>query len=344
MKKLKTIQIGILFLGILLVLSLAAGLWISDRISNSVLGEYFFASKEEALFHLMVIVDEQNLAYGDDFVKGLEAAGVEGKVAVEFLRLSSSDYSERLIDALDKAMYAKVDGVIVHAFSDEALAVKINELAEKEIPVITLNEDLAKSQRISYVGINRYNIGQAAGLELAKAMNGSGKIAVIEQKNYASETAGAEDMLLLGIMDVIKAYPDLSLEFIRYTEQGVLSAETVATKIFRENEEINGIFCTELQNTLGVVQVLIDNNLVSKVALVGVGEDEEILSYINKGQIIDASIVLDYEDIGRKAVEAFLEYKQFYFVPSYTNTELQVVNEENILSFIEEVGEENGED
>lgn len=344
MKKLKAVQIGILFLGILLVLSLAAGLLISDRISNSVLGEYFYETKEEALFHLMVIVDEQNLAYGEDFVRGLEEASQEGKVAIEFLRLSSSDYSGHLIDALDKAMYAKVDGVIMHAFFDEALAQKVNELAEKEIPVITMNEDLARSQRISYVGINRYHIGQAAGIELAKAMNGVGKIAVIEQKNYATDNEGREDMLLLGIMDVIKAYPELSLEFIRYTEQGVLSAETVATKIFRENEEINGIFCTELQNTLGVVQVLIDNNLVNQVSLVGVGEDEEILSYINKGKIIDASIVLDYEDIGRKAIETFLEFKQFYFVPSYTNTELQVVNEGNIESYLDKVGDENGED
>jgi len=332
----------IIVLAIVLSLSISAGLYISNALSKAAKDEYFWDSKASADYHILIILDASNQFYSTSFEKGIEESSELYNIAVETIRIDGSNYKEDVFDALDMAMYAEVDGVILHAFKSELLSNKINQLFEKGIPVITLNEDLPSSNRISYVGINHYNVGQVAGEGLSKLMNETGKVAIIEQGSY-SDSENSEDMIVLGLKDSLKAYPELSLELIQYTEEGVLSAETVATNLFRTNPEINGIFCTDAQNTLGIVQVLIDNNLVNDIVLMGYGDDDEILSYIEKGNIIEASIVTDYEDIGREALKAFYEYINTSFVSNYLNTDLNLIDEENITNYIEEKSDSYGQ-
>lgn len=328
---------------IVLMVALSAGFYISYQLSESSKKEYFWSSKEAAKHHILVLLDDSTQAYGDAFVRGIEEAGESYQIAAEVIKIEGNNYKNDVLQRLDMAMYMEVDGVILHAFDDEDLASKINALSDANIPVITLNEDLPETKRISYVGVNRYTIGQAAGMALAKEMEDEGKIAVIEQRSFSSAEFSSEDMMILGLTDVLKEYPNLKLGVVRYTEEGVLSAETVASRIIKEYPDVNGIFCTDGQNTLGAVQVLLDNNLVNDNVLVGYSDDDEILSYIQKGNIIEASIATNYADVGREAINAFNEYFEVGFVSSYVNTPLQVIDMNTVDDYIREKSEQNGE-
>ncbi len=328
---------------IVLLVALSAGFYISHQLSESAKKEYFWSSKEPARYHILVLLDDSTQAYGDAFVRGIEEAGESYQIAAEMIKIDGSNYKNDLMERLDMAMYMEVDGVILHAFDDEELAMKINTMSDAGIPVITLNEDLPETKRISYVGVNRYTIGQAAGMSLAKQMGGAGRIAVIEQQSFSSSEFSSEDMMILGLTDVLKEYPKLKLSVVRYTEEGVLSAETVASGIVKDYPGITGIFCTDGQNTLGAVQVLLDNNLVNDKVLIGYSDDDEILSYIQKGNIIEASIATNYEDVGREAINAFDEYFEVGFVSSYVNTPLQVIDMDTVDAYIGEKSEQNGE-
>ncbi|QUI22330.1 substrate-binding domain-containing protein [Vallitalea pronyensis] len=329
----------ILILVVILMGSLIAGIAISNEITKSSKGDYLWDSKERAKEHIMVIIDDANQTYDEAFEKGLLETAATYRIAVEINKIDRTNYDDDVIAALDKAKYAKVNGIIVHAFNDEKMASKIQEISDLGIPVITLDEDVPKSSRICYVGVNRYDIGQLAGESFARLLHDGGKIAVIDQKSYSKDRTINEEMMLLGLREVLKSQPNLSLEKIEYTEQGVLSAETAATKILLGRNDINGIFCTDGENTLGVVQVLIDNNLVNDVVLVGYGNDAEIMAYIEKGNIIEASIVTDHEDIGRQAIEAFIEYRTNQFVSSYINTDIRLIDETNVLDYISEMSD-----
>ncbi|WP_066501673.1 sugar ABC transporter substrate-binding protein [Abyssisolibacter fermentans] len=341
MDKKRLIYGFLLVLIVVLMGSLIAGVVISNEIARSSKDEYLWASKEKAKAHIMVIIDDSNQAYDEAFNKGILDTAAEFNIAVEINKIDRSNYYEDVIVALDKAKYLKVNGIIVHAIDDEGIIEKIKEISDIGIPVITIEEDVPKSPRICYVGVNRYDIGQLAGESFARLLNGKGKIAVIDQRSYGKDRTFQEEMMMLGLKEVLKSYPNLTLEIIKYTEQGVLSAETVATEILLNNNQVNGILCTSGENTLGVVQVLIDNNLVNDVVLVGYGNDTEIMEYIKKGNVIEASIVTDYEDIGREAIKAFVEYRTNKFVSSYINTDIRVVDETNILDYISEMSDSN---
>lgn len=331
----------LLILTVVLIGSLIAGISISREIAKSSKEEHMWSGKEKAKGHIMVIVDQSNQTYDEAFEKGLRNTAAAYNIAIEINRVERTNYYEDVLVALDKARYVGVDGIIVHAFDDDRLSKKIQEISDLGIPIITIDEDIPGSSRICYVGVNRYDIGRLAGESFARLLKDGGKIAVIDQKRYGKDKTIKEEMMLLGLKDVLKSHQNLTLEVVEYTEQGVLSAETVATKILLDQREINGIFCTAGENTLGVVQVLIDNNLVNNVVLVGYGNDTEIMEYIRKGNIVEASIVTDHEDIGREAIEAYMEYKTHAFVSSFINTDIQVIDETNIQDYLSEMSENN---
>ncbi len=102
------------------------------------------------------------------------------------------------------AMYNKVDGLIIHAYYDDEVIAMIDELSLAGIPVITMNEDLPSSQRITYVGVNRYTIGEIAAQEMIKSLGTSGKIAVIEPRSYEEYADINDSLLVLGFNDILK--------------------------------------------------------------------------------------------------------------------------------------------
>ena len=321
--------------------ALFAGFYISYQLTKSSADEYFWTSKENADYHVMILIDGSNQTYSEEFIRGVEEESETYRVATEIISIEGANYRDQLIENMQLAMYNKVDGLIIHAYYDDEVIAMIDELSLAGIPVITMNEDLPSSQRITYVGVNRYTIGEIAAQEMIKSLGTSGKIAVIEPRSYEEYADINDSLLVLGFNDILKKYPNISLEHVLYTEEGVLSAEIIATNLMKENPDINGVFCTNTSNTLGVIQVLVDNNLVSQVSLIGYGDEVEILDSIKKGNIIEASIVTDYNDIGKKAIAAFYEYKTSAFVSNYFNTSIQVIDQSNVDTILLEKSEEN---
>ena len=58
-----------------------------------------------------------------------------------------------------------IDGLVISPFNDTAVANKIDQLQNRQIPVITTNTDIRNSSRLAFVGSDFYRCGQtAAGL------------------------------------------------------------------------------------------------------------------------------------------------------------------------------------
>lgn len=343
MKKNRFFYILTFISGTILVISLILGFYISNEINKTSESLNLKNNNENYDYHIMMLLDKSYQVYSEEFETGVIEASKKYSIATEIIKIGGKNYLEEILDRLDMAMYAKVDGIVLHAYNDERIMEKIEQANDMGIPVVTLNEDLPQSPRITYVGVSKYNIGLEVGKTIANATDGHGKIAVIQRRSFAdsieSEAITKMDLLILGIEDVFENYKDLNLEKVSYTEEGVLSAETVATEILDENPDINGIYCTDGQSTLGIVQVLIDKNLVKNIMLIGFGDDEEILNYIEKGKIIEATIITDSKYIGSNAVRAIYEYKTTELVKSHINTPLQIVDENNVKAYRKEKGE-----
>lgn len=319
-----------------LVILLIAGMTISLRIAKAT-SPLKSQPGEEDIDHVMVILDTASHKYDGDFIKALKEEGKQQGIATEIIGVDIANYENKVLELLDMARYTQVDGVILHAIGSREIEEAIRTVSGYKIPVITLNSDLKNSGRVSYVGMNRYKMGQEIGELMAEAMGQEGEIAIIEQRDFADLDG---EIMLIGMQEVLKQYPKMSIEIVTYTKEGVLSAEHVTTELFNEHPNISGVFSTNSQNTLGVVQALLDLNKVSDVLLMGVGNQEEILDYIDKG-IIHSTVYTDYRDMGIKTIKAYVDLKKDSFVSNYINTEIGIINKSNIRDYRKDMKKAN---
>lgn len=335
MKTSKLLIVLIVISGLVLIGSLGTGLYISNDIKTRT--EMMSQINNDNInYHIMMILNASDETYSNSFYSGVEAAAAANKIAVEKILIDETDYIEEVLDRLDMAMYAKVDGIIVHAYNVPQVIDKIDQASDMGIPVITLNENLHQSKQISFSGNNRYGIGLTVGKTIADMTLGRGQIAVVDKIDYSSTQLNAIDMLKLGLSDVFEAYDDLQLVLKRQTEQGVLSAETIATEIIEDYPEIDGIYCTDSQSTLGIVQVLIDRNRVHDFIVIGYGDDDEILDYIQTG-VIQATIITDTEAVGVASIQAFNDYMTSGIVKREFLPSVIVVDKNNIEAYRKEM-------
>ena len=68
--------------------------------------------------------------------------------------------------------------LILNPINDERIAGKINELSEKNIPVITVNTDIEGSRRLCYVGCDYLKSGRTACGILGIATDGKGRVGI----------------------------------------------------------------------------------------------------------------------------------------------------------------------
>lgn len=338
MKTSRIIYIVIVLLSLVLLGALSFGLYTSNdiKIKTEQMNQI---NDKNAKYHVMVIINGSDEIYSEDFFKGIDDASKANNVVVETIEIEEKNYLEEVIDRLDMAIYSKVDGIILHAYDDPLIIDRINQASDIGIPVITLNENLHNSKRISYSGNNRYSIGINVGKTIADITSGRGKIAVIDQINY-KDISSVTDLLNLGIKDVVNDYDALDLVLTRQIKQGVLSAETIATEIIEDYPQIDAIFCTDSQSTLGIVQVLIDRNRVNDFTIIGYGSDSEVLDYIKRATVIDATIISDEYSIGLASIDAFYNYVENGIVNTEYLPPIMVINPENIDAYLKELEDE----
>ncbi len=334
MKKPKILIILSIISGLMLIVSLGIGLYTSNEIKNRTESMNQINNKNID-YHIMMILNEDDETYSESFYTGIRTAASANKISVETILIGEDQYLKEVVDRMDMAMYAKVDGIILHAYSNQEIIDKINQASEMDIPVITLNENLPDSKRISFAGNNRYSIGLNVGKTIASITSGRGHIAIIDRLDY-SFNKDDEGLLILGLNEVFNKYEDLALSLRRETVQGVLSAETIATEILDEYPNIDGIYCADSKSTLGIVQVLIDRNRVNDFTVIGFGDDDEILQYI-KGGVIKGTIVTDNESVGVASIVAFHDYVTTGISKSDFFPSIMMIDKSNVDAYIREL-------
>ena len=70
----------------------------------------------------------------------------------------------------------KPAGILVSAADPELMKDAIDSAADAGIPVITIDSDSPKSNRLTFIGTNNYQAGQMSGELLAKELNGKGSV------------------------------------------------------------------------------------------------------------------------------------------------------------------------
>ncbi len=277
---------------------------------------------------------------------GAREEGINENAYVEFF---AGDLGTRysMEERMEIAIAADVDGIIVEGEDNDSLRNEIIKAGENGIPVVVINQDVPESNRISFVGIGRYDLGQTYGrqtCELAEKMlrerdeetNGGSRGEKLQIRVLISQEADSngQNLLMSGIREEIAANTALEdkIELDTYTidDSGAFTAEESIRDIFMGQDEVPDILVclTEIYTTCAY-QAVIDYNRVGITNIIGYYDSETIRAGVDK-EVIYCTISMDTEQMGRYCVYALSEFLDVEHVSEYFTVDTYVVNKENV--------------
>ncbi|MEJ5251381.1 MAG: sugar-binding protein [Chthonomonadetes bacterium] len=130
----------------------------------------------------------------------------------------------------------KVDGIAVSCVNAEIMRRVIDKAVEQGIPVVTWDSDSPNSKRQAFFGMDDYEAGKIIGEELAKLINGKGKVAIL------SGVQGAQNLTtrIRGVQDALKDYPDIRIVTTVYCNDDATRAESLINSVMQQHPDLAG--------------------------------------------------------------------------------------------------------
>lgn len=283
--------------------------------------------------HYALIVDDTYGAYWDEVYKcAQEEANANDAYVEKLVWTPESKYT--MCDLMDKTMACNVDGIILVANTEEGLAEKINQATERNIPVVTLMEDVPQSQRISYIGINPVSLGTAYAKTLIDMVpDDEEKYSItvlltddrVDENQYQIFTQINTD-----IFNNDKTKRRVSCVANRVATEGFFLEDEDIQKMFRDNQEVpDFVVCFSTATTEIVYQAVVDYNLVGKVQVVGYALSDMTQTALENG-VVSTTLVMDTQQMGKESIDVLMEYKATGYTNAYYGIDLEFKTKEGL--------------
>lgn len=166
-----------------------------------------------------------------------KAAELEGYNCTVLIRQTDYSLEEQLL-AIDELVEEGVDGLALTPYNDNTIRRKINDLYDRNIPVVTLNTDIENSKRIAYVGSNYYRSGQTAAGLLRLMTSGQVYIGIISgSRNVLCHTER-----ISGFQSIINQYDNIHISATITNQDDDFESYEMTARLLKEHPEINALY------------------------------------------------------------------------------------------------------
>ncbi|MDC7220825.1 MAG: substrate-binding domain-containing protein [Spirochaetales bacterium] len=229
--------------------------------------------------------------------------------------------------SLQMAPYCGADGVALYPTTDELISGECLEcLAGSDIPILFLEHNVTHSSAY-FVGTNSFEVGKRIG-ELVRSRDTRAVSCALIFSEKSPGLLADRDLVEMGFRQIMGEKLPEKLIF-RVTDRNPLDAEGLVYRLLQEKPDLDTMVFTDSNDTLAAVQVLVDQNLVGKVEVIGFGEDRAIVDYIGKG-VIRGTVVRDPYRIGYQAVEVLRGISDRGNASAYVDVGTRLISQVNV--------------
>ncbi|MGN0159037.1 MAG: LacI family DNA-binding transcriptional regulator [Brotaphodocola sp.] len=155
------------------------------------------------------------------------------------LRESMFVDAEEQIRAIEELEKEGIQGLAIMAVDCDSIRKKINQLTEKNIPVVTFNSDIVGTGRSCFVGMDNRRSGQTAAGLMGLMTRGIGKILIIT--GYFSNVVN--NARVDGFVEEVKkSWPELEIAGVHGSFDETDEVERIIENAMMNISGINGIF------------------------------------------------------------------------------------------------------
>lgn len=216
--------------------------------------------------------------FWDEVIKGANQAGKE---------LDLKIYARGAIDELNvKGQRSIIESTMKHGCGGLVLAPnssnrkkKVAQLKAQGIPTVFIDRDIG-GDRISVIKTKNFLAGEKAGIEMAKALGGKGKIALLRLNKNVKVTTSRENGFIKGATS-----EGLEIVIDQYIGTRVGEARTKAYQILKGLQHIDGIFTPNETTSISVVKALEHLEKSGKVLHIGFDAPEIMIDALKSHHI-----------------------------------------------------------
>lgn len=275
---------------------------------------------EDYSHHYIAVVPEDKGASIQLLTEGIDKANKEFNIITE---LYTAKTKTEQIEILKMAELAEVDGIILWPVSNNGFADSINNLINKDIPVVLVSVDSPNSNRDSFIGLGRSSI-QMAVTELANAINGTGEICML---SYTSDQKDA-DIRMEELAQIANKYKTIKTKSYFLNDDSFLYEVEQIKNIMKQNPSIDAFFCINSKITLAATSALQSINK-ENVIVMGYDNFERSEEYIQNGNLYGI-IFENAEFMGYVSVRYLRDINRDKWVPEMIDPGIKLMTQESI--------------
>jgi len=260
---------------------------------------------------------------------GVRDAGKELGVTVDWQGPLKEDDRGQQIGLVEQFISNNVSGIVLAPLDATALQEPVAAAKAKNIPVVIFDSPLngeAGKDFVSLVATDNKKGGEMGAAELARLLNGKGKVVLLRYNVGSAST----DLREQGFLEAIAKHPGIEvIEKSRYAGATVGEAQQSAENLLDRLKQADGVFCSNESVTQGMLNVLVANGLAGKMKFVAFDTAPTIVEAIRNGQI-HATVAQNPRKMGYLAVKTMVDHLNGTTAPPMVDTGCALVTKENL--------------
>lgn len=234
---------------------------------------------------------------------GAKAAGQKFDVEILWNGPASETDFNRQIQIIDSMTAQRVDGIAVAVSERQALVGAVDRAVAAGIPVTVFDSGLDSENYMSYVGTDNVLAGRLGARQLAGAIGGKGKVAVILHAPGALGTMDRET----GFRDTIRAeFSQIQIVAEQFGMSDRAKARATAENILAAHADVAGLFTSTEPSCTGAILALKGRELAGKVKVVTVDTSDNLVEEMRAGNL-HAMVAQDPHGMAFQAVKTLVD-------------------------------------
>ncbi|WP_410768467.1 substrate-binding domain-containing protein [Fontibacillus sp. BL9] len=237
--------------------------------------------------------------YWSTIKMGAEVAAKEYNVKLNFLAPGNeNDYKEQ-IQLMEESIARRPNAIILAASDYEALGQVTDRTSYYDIPVISMDSEVASTKVKTYVGTNNYEAGQKAAERLIELTGKQGDIGIVNFVKGARNADQREE----GFLDYVARFPGIKVVDIQYCGSDEELAYRLTRNMLANYPGLDGLVSLSAESSIGAGRAVEEMDYGDKLMMIAFDNPPEMLELLQE-ETVQAMVVQNPFNNGYMAVAA----------------------------------------
>ena len=260
----------------------------------------------------------------DGAEKGAKEAG---NVELTVLAPDREVNVQQQVQIVEDVIVQGVDVICIAPCGSKELIPAMEASAKAGIPVIVFDTDSPWDGKAAFIGTNEVKGGEEAGKYIAKALNGTGTVALIGGVMGHQTTIDR----LQGCKNILAGHPGIKIVAEQPANSERSLAMTVMENILTSNPDLGAAFCINAEMAMGALEAAEMDR--SDVKVVGYYQEKSALQAIKDGRLAGLVSMSPF-GMGELCVKNAVLLKEGKEIPKRIDTPMGFVSSENIGEWV----------